>query len=130
MDLVITESTYGNASHGPMDQVGPQFLDAVKTIIQRRGRLIVPSFAVGRTQTMLWYLERFIHEKQIPPIPVFIDSPMGVEISKVHEQFPQDYDEQTRGMIGTGSLFSLTRVTFASSPWRRASGSTASAVRA
>ena len=115
VDLVITESTYGNASHGPMEQVGPQFLDAVKTIIERRGRLIVPSFAVGRTQTMLWYLQKFIHEKQIPAVPVFVDSPMGVEVSKVHEQFPEEYDEQTRGMIGSGSLFSLAHVTFASS---------------
>jgi metallo-beta-lactamase family protein len=114
VDLVITESTYGNASHGPMEQVGPQFLDAVKAVIARRGRMVVPSFAIGRTQTMLWYLEKFIHEKLIPPIPVFVDSPMGVEISRIHEKFPQDYDEQTRGMIGKGLLFDLSRVTFAS----------------
>ena len=51
-DQVITESTYGNASHGPIEQVGPQLLDAVKFCIERKSRLIVPSFAVGRTQTM------------------------------------------------------------------------------
>ncbi|HZL37130.1 MAG TPA: MBL fold metallo-hydrolase [Tepidisphaeraceae bacterium] len=115
MDLVITESTYGNAVHGPMSEVGPQFLDAVKATIARHGRLIVPSFAVGRTQTMLWYLEKFIQEKQMPQIPIFVDSPMGVEVSRVHTQFPDNYDEQTRAMIGTHDLFGLARITFASS---------------
>lgn len=115
VDQVITESTYGNVSHGPMDQVGSQFLDAVKFCITRKSRLIVPSFAVGRTQTMLWYLEKFIHEGQIPQIPIFVDSPMGVEVSKIHSQFRDNYDDITREMIGKGDLFSLARVTFASS---------------
>jgi metallo-beta-lactamase family protein len=111
--IVITESTYGNTTHGPMADVEPQFLDAVKFCIARKGRLIVPSFAVGRTQVMLWYLEKLIHEGQIPQIPVFVDSPMGVEISKITTQFPESYDDQTIKMIGKGDLFSLARVTFA-----------------
>ncbi|HET6252084.1 MAG TPA: MBL fold metallo-hydrolase [Tepidisphaeraceae bacterium] len=115
VDLLITESTYGNASHGPMAAVEPQFLDAVKNIIGKQSRLIVPSFAVGRTQTMLWYLEKFIHEKSIPQIPIFVDSPMGVEVSKVHSKFSEIFDTQTKEMIGGGDLFSLAKVTFASS---------------
>ena len=115
VDLVITESTYGNASHGPMSAVEPQFLDAVKTIINNKSRLIIPSFAVGRTQTMLWYLQKFVHENRIPQIPIFVDSPMGVEISRIHSKFPENYDEQTRAMINGGDLFSLAKVTFASS---------------
>jgi metallo-beta-lactamase family protein len=115
VDQVITESTYGNASHGPIEQVGPQLLDAVKFCIDRRSRLIVPSFAVGRTQTMLWYLEKFIHDGQMPQIPIFVDSPMGVEVSHVHSQFRDYYDDQTRDLIGKQDLFGLARVTFASS---------------
>jgi metallo-beta-lactamase family protein len=115
VDQVITESTYGNASHGPIEQVGPQLLDAVKFCIERRSRLIIPSFAVGRTQSMLWYLEKFIHENQIPQIPVFVDSPMGVEVSRIHSQFRENYDDITNQMIGKGDLFGLARVTFASS---------------
>ena len=71
-------------------EVGPQFLDAVKYCIDRKSRLLVPSFAVGRTQTVLWYIQRFIQEKQIPEIPIFVDSPMGVEVSKIHSQFPRE----------------------------------------
>jgi metallo-beta-lactamase family protein len=115
VDLLITESTYGNVSHGPIADVGPQLLDAVKYCISRRSRLLVPSFAVGRTQTIVWYLEKFIHEGSIPQIPIFVDSPMGVEVSKVHCAFPQNYDDETRAMIGKGGLFSLAKVTFAAS---------------
>lgn len=115
VDWVITESTYGDKSHGPIDQVGPQLLDAVQTTLRNHGRLLVPAFAVGRTQVMLWYIQRFIQEKKIPPIPVFVDSPMGVEASHVHEQFRQMYDQETLNAIGSGGLFDSSKVTFASS---------------
>lgn len=115
-DYVITESTYGNASHGPMANVEPQFLECVKQAIAQRGRLLVPSFAVGRTQTMLWYIEKFISQGLVPAdLPVFVDSPMGVEISRIHSEFRENYDEETNKLIGQKDLFGLARVRFASS---------------
>ena len=115
-ETVITESTYGNNSHGPIAAVEPQLLDAVKWCIEKRSRLIVPSFAVGRTQTMLWYIQKFITQKLIPEIPIFVDSPMGVEISHIHSDSRENYDDETRQLIGQKDLFGLARVTFASSP--------------
>jgi metallo-beta-lactamase family protein len=115
VDYVITESTYGNQSHGPMTDIEPQLLSAVQGCIQRKGRLIVPSFAIGRTQTILWYINKFIEETKIPAIPLYVDSPMGVEVSKIYSQFREDYDDETRKLIGTRDLFGLSRVTFASS---------------
>jgi len=115
VDWVITESTYGNKTHGPISAVEPALLNAVQTCIARKGRMLVPSWAVGRTQTILWYIQKFIAEKKIPPIPVYLDSPMGVEVSKVHAEFRDHYDEQTTGLIGEGGLFDLARVTFATS---------------
>ena len=115
VDLVITESTYGNAQHAPMSEVGPQLLEAVKQCVRDRSRLLVPSFAVGRTQTILWYMQKFISEGQIAPLPVFVDSPMGVEASQAYSQFRDNFDEQTAAMIGTKDLFGLSRTTFASS---------------
>jgi metallo-beta-lactamase family protein len=106
VDHVITESTYGNAAHGPIEQVGPQLLDAVKFCVERNSRLIVPSFAVGRTQTVLWYMKKFIREKQIPDVPVFVDSPMGVEATKATRNFPQEFDEETAAMAEQEKLFS------------------------
>jgi metallo-beta-lactamase family protein len=115
VDFVITESTYGNQSHGPMSEIEPQLLAAVQECIARKSRLLVPSFAIGRTQTVLWYMNKFIEEKKIPAIPLYVDSPMGVQVSRVYSQFRDDYDEQTRALIGTRDLFGLSRVTFAQS---------------
>lgn len=114
IESIISESTYGDREHAPMEQVGPQFLEAVKFCIEHRSRLIVPSFAVGRTQTVLWYVQKFISEGAIPAIPIFIDSPMAVEVTRVHSNHREYYDRQTREMIGSHDLFGLSRVTLAS----------------
>jgi metallo-beta-lactamase family protein len=114
-DYVITESTYGATTHAPMNLVEPQFLAAVQSCIERKARLLVPSFAVGRTQTVLYYMQKFIAEKQIPPIPIYVDSPMGVQVTHVHSEFRENYDDITNALIGTKDLFGLSRVTFATS---------------
>jgi metallo-beta-lactamase family protein len=114
-DWIITESTYGNKTHGPIDQIEPQILDAVKTCIQKRSRLLIPSFAVGRTQTIFWYMQKFINEKKIGPVPVYVDSPMGVQVSQVTCNFSDIYDEESRGMVQSTGSFCDTNVRFASS---------------
>ncbi len=113
VDYVITESTYGARAHAPIDEVGPQLLDCVRHCIEKRSRMLVPAFAVGRTQTILWYLQRFVQQKLIPSIPIYVDSPMGIEVSKVHCDFPDYYDEETRNAIGDHDLFGTSRVIFA-----------------
>lgn len=114
-DFVITESTYGGKRHAPMSEVEPQLLDAAKHVVDRRSRLIFPSFAVGRTQTILWYFNKLIRERRIPPIHIYVDSPMGVEVSRIHVEHRDAYDDETRAMIGREDLFGEKLVTFASS---------------
>jgi len=116
MDWVITESTYGTVSHGQIGEVEPQLLDAVRFCIQHKSRLLVPSFAVGRTQTMLWYMRKFVKQGAIPSIPVFVDSPMGVETSRITSQFSDDYDEETKAMLGEQNFCGLDNVTCAATP--------------
>jgi metallo-beta-lactamase family protein len=116
VEQLITESTYGNTTHGPIADVGPQLLECVKYCIDRKSRLLVPSFAVGRTQNVLWYMQQFIQAKQIPQIPIFIDSPMGVEVTRVHAEYPECYDEETCIALGKADLFAASKVTFAVSP--------------
>jgi metallo-beta-lactamase family protein len=115
VDDVITESTYGNTSHGPIDAVEPQLLEAIQYCIARKSRLLVPSFAVGRTQTILWYVQKFVAEKKIEPICLVVDSPMGVEMSRVTDQFPELFDAKTKAQMGKGGLYGSTPVQFASS---------------
>jgi metallo-beta-lactamase family protein len=109
-DIIITESTYGGRQHKAMTDVEPHLLALAKEIIEKRSRLLVPSFAVGRTQTMLWYFAKFQREGKIPPIKVYVDSPMGVELTHVYEQAPAYYDAQTRNLIGKQDLFGVGNV--------------------
>lgn len=115
VEQFITESTYGNKTHGDMAEVEPQLLEAVRYCVQHNSRLLCPAFAVGRTQVILWYVQKFVAEGLIPSIPVFVDSPMGVDVSRIHSQFPEYYDDETRKLIGSRHLFGLSRVTFAAS---------------
>jgi metallo-beta-lactamase family protein len=112
VDHIISESTYGDRLHAPMSEVEPQLLDALQFCIENRSRLVVPSFALGRSQTMLWYVQKFIEEKKIPPLPIFIDSPMAIDITKVYVDHYAMYDQQTRDLIGQKDLFGLSRATF------------------
>ncbi len=115
VEQVITESTYGNTQHAPMADVGPQLLDALKYCVEHKSRLLVPSFALGRTQTVLYYMQQFISQGKAPEVPIFIDSPMGVAMSQIHSKFRDLYDDETRAAIGTKDLFGMSRVTFAAS---------------
>jgi metallo-beta-lactamase family protein len=114
-DLVITESTYGNKQHAPIADIEPQLLATVQEIIKTGSRLIVPSFAVGRTQTILWYMQRFIDQGKMPQIPVFVDSPMGVDATRIYAMHRGYYDDETSKWIGQKDLFGLSHVRFTSS---------------
>ncbi len=114
-DHVITESTYGTVKHADIEQVGPQFLEVIKAAMARGGKVLVPSFAIGRTQTILWYIQRFKQAGQIPDVPVFVDSPMGVEASEAFSRHREGYDEETLAAIGRGDLFGQSKVGFARS---------------
>jgi metallo-beta-lactamase family protein len=115
VDYVITESTYGNRSHAQIAEVEPQLLSALRHCIERRSRLLIPSFAIGRTQTVLWYVQKLAAEGAIPPIHVYVDSPMAIEATRTYQDFPDDYDQQTRQLLGSKDLFGLSHVTLASS---------------
>lgn len=114
-DLLITESTYGGRKHGPMNEIEPQFLELIRQTIANKSRLIVPSFAVGRTQTMLWYIEKFVREGLIPPIRTYVDSPMGVELTQTTIANRESYDDETLSMIDKADLFGFKNLTLASS---------------
>ena len=105
-DVVITESTYGDRAHAPMADVEPQLRAAVRHCAERQSRLLIPAFAVGRTQTILWYLHKFAADGSAPAIPVFVDSPMGVEVTRAHAEHAGEFDDETRALLkATAELF-------------------------
>jgi metallo-beta-lactamase family protein len=89
-DVVLVESTYGDRTHPPdaMEQLARVVQDAVA----RGGALLIPSFAVGRTQELIWTLRQLEETGRIPSLPVFIDSPMAIDVSEVYARHPEDHD--------------------------------------
>jgi len=108
VDQLILESTYGNRLHGdeqPLDKLVRVIHDSVK----RRGVLIIPSFSVGRTQTILYLLRRLEEENKIPVLPVYMDSPMAIAASQVFEKHTNDLNLTARKFQGRGIDIFRTR---------------------
>jgi metallo-beta-lactamase family protein len=98
-DWIVVESTYGDRLHEQTGQI-QEHLAAVITETRRRGgNIVVPSFALERTQEVLWYLNELIGLKRIPHLLVFVDSPMAVRVTDVFERHPEVLDEQMRGLV-------------------------------
>ncbi|HCW08260.1 MAG TPA: MBL fold hydrolase [Cytophagales bacterium] len=84
-DVLLTESTYGDRLN-PMDQVEKQLADVVNETFLNEGTLIIPSFAVGRTQSLIYYLNKLMTAKAIPTLSIFVDSPMAISVTNLYEK--------------------------------------------
>ncbi len=87
-DYLFLESTYGNKLH-PTESVSEKLVELIHKTIHNRGVLIIPSFAVERLQVLMYLLWKLYHQNSIPNIPIFVDSPMGNNVTSVFERFPE-----------------------------------------
>ncbi len=101
-DYLILESTYGGRLHKDVSHVINKLADVVNRTARRGGRIIVPAFAVGRTQQLVLLLHQLANEKRIPNIPIFVDSPLAINVTEVHRQHPECFDEETRQYLQNG----------------------------
>lgn len=92
-DAVIMESTYGNRDHESIDGARAHLAEVVRTTAARGGRVLIPAFAVGRTQEMLYSLHSLLREGAIPSIPVYVDSPLAIDTTTVFQLHPETYDQ-------------------------------------
>jgi metallo-beta-lactamase family protein len=81
--VLIMESTYGDKTHAPLEDRKEKLLEVVKRTAHRGGKLIVPAFSVGRTQTLVYTLQELFNEQRLPLIPIFVDSPLSVNATEV-----------------------------------------------
>lgn len=98
-DILITESTYGGRHHGPMDEAKKKLSRIVTETANQRGLLIIPAFAVGRTQDVVYHLHELMQSEQIPAMPVYVDSPLATNITEIFRQHPECYDEETEQLL-------------------------------
>ncbi|MBW2737044.1 MAG: MBL fold metallo-hydrolase [Deltaproteobacteria bacterium] len=93
-DYVVMESTYGNRTHEPVERMDEQLAEVVERTRERGGRMVIPSFALERTQEIVFAFNRLIKSGRIKPLPIFVDSPLAMNLTRVFRRHPECYDAE------------------------------------
>jgi metallo-beta-lactamase family protein len=114
-DFLLCESTYGDREHQPGDPAA-ELADVVNRVVRRGGSIVIPAFAIGRTQTFMYLLRQLENQKKIPIVPVYIDSPMALSATDLYVKYKEDHDFDYSKLESTGDrdplnthVFHLTR---------------------
>jgi metallo-beta-lactamase family protein len=98
-DLVLSESTYGGIMHEPVEETTERLGEVVRQTAARHGKLVIPAFAVGRTQTIIYFLHQLKGAGRLPDVPVFVDSPLAVRATEVFQSNSEYFDEEARSVL-------------------------------
>lgn len=114
-DYLISESTYGGRFHRPVEEMSDQLLEPILRACARKGKIVIPAFSVGRTQEIVYVLHRLSVEGKIDRLPVFVDSPLSVNVTDVFKRHPECFDEETLGILSSpqnNDPFGFERLTY------------------
>src|SRR3990170_2365213 len=117
VDYVLMESTYGNRVHGTTEGMHDDLERVVKDTVKRGGKVIVPAFAVGRTQEIVYSLHHLERAGRLPDVPVFVDSPLSVNVTSVFKLHPECFDAEARAFMerNGGGVFDFGRIRYVES---------------
>jgi metallo-beta-lactamase family protein len=101
-DYLILESTYGDRLHQPLGSLEDKLLRLMNKTIARGGHVIVPAFAVGRTQQLVLILHRLFEKKLLPDIPIFVDSPLAINVTDVFRRHPEEFNSEAATFVHNG----------------------------
>ncbi|UCG39590.1 MAG: MBL fold metallo-hydrolase [bacterium] len=99
VDLLIMESTYGNRSHDPVAGTKEQLRKVLAETVGRGGSLVIPAFAFGRTQELIYRFHQLYDEGEAPRVPIYIDSPLAEKLTRVFAEHPEVYDRETHELF-------------------------------
>lgn len=99
VEYLITESTYGNRLHSPVGDAEGALAEVITTTARRGGKVIIPAFSVGRTQELVYALDRLLNEKRIPSLPTFVDSPLSSNATEVFRMHPECFDAELNAYL-------------------------------
>lgn len=102
VDYLIAECTYGNRLHDPVEEIEQKLTETIEHTVREKGKIIIPAFSVERTQEILYHLNRLYEAKKVPALPVFVDSPLAVNVTEVFKIYPNYYDDEARRLVDTG----------------------------
>jgi len=97
-DLVFMESTYGDRDNKPLMETLAEFRAIIETAVNRKARILVPAFAVGRTQQIIYHLDELFCAGTLKPFPVYLDSPMAIEATRIYQTHPDLFDDEAKAM--------------------------------
>lgn len=114
-DYLVIESAYGNRKHPPLSEGADRLRQVIIDTIQRGGTLMIPSFALERTQIVLFHLNNLVETGAIPAIPVYVDSPLAINITKVYRKYESYFKEDVQSQIASGDkIFDFPMLRFSS----------------
>lgn len=103
-DLVFVETTYGNRDHRTLEDTVKEFEDLIKEAVEHKGKIFIPTFAVGRAQQILYHLAEIFRKKIVEPFPVYLDSPMAIAATGLYIKHPELMDEEAQNLRASGQL--------------------------
>jgi metallo-beta-lactamase family protein len=115
LDYLIIESTYGDRMHAPIETTTTELRDAVVDTYHAGGKVIVPAFSVGRTQELVFALHRLTESRDLPQMPIFVDSPLSVNVTEIFRLHPECFDRELNQFIASGNHrdpFGFHRLTY------------------
>jgi metallo-beta-lactamase family protein len=116
LDYLICESTYGDRIHEAIPNLKRRLRDAIARAVERGGRVLIPAFSVGRTQTIVYYLNQLFHEGACARVPIFVDSPLSTDATAAYRGHSECYDEQAQRFLDAeGDPFGFKLLTYVSS---------------
>lgn len=102
-DILIMESTYGDRLHKTYEEAARDLREVVRSTSRQRGKVIIPAFAVGRTQEIVYTLNQLEAEGDIPELPIFVDSPLAINATDVFRMHPEEWDDEVRAFLREGT---------------------------
>lgn len=99
VECLIIESTYGNRLHDTPLKAAEQLCQVIRETYERRGKIIIPAFAVGRTQDVVYDLHKLVENGCLPSLPVYVDSPLATNVTKIFRNHPECYDDEMRELL-------------------------------
>jgi len=101
-DYLIVESTYGDRIHDIRGNIKDSLEEIIERTINRGGVLMIPSFALERTQRLLYHFNDLVENKKIPSIPIFVDSPLAIKLTEIYRKYPEYYDKDAYRLFSSG----------------------------
>jgi len=115
-DILLMESTYGSRTHPPLEESAGALKETIRRTSQRGGKVIIPAFAVERTQLLVYLLNKLYHKGELPDIPIYVDSPLAVNVTEIFRRHTAYFDEETQDYLRhddpEGDIFNFGRLQY------------------